>query len=62
MEARVTKRFQDAVDPRHLVYEVGDPFEGDADRVAGLAGRGFVEPVEAPRKAPRKRSARKGAE
>ena len=61
MEARVTKRFQDAVDPRHPVYEVGDPFSGDAERVAGLAAKGFVEPAEAP-KAPRKRAARKRAE
>lgn len=42
MKAKVIKDFYDLEHPENT-YRVGDEFEGTAERVDGLAKKGFVE-------------------
>lgn len=59
MKSKVIKAFYDMQDPKETVYNVGSVFEGSAERVKELEGRGFVKPVEEPKKRSTKK---KGAE
>jgi hypothetical protein len=45
MNAKVIKPFFDLSNPSD-VYAVGDTFEGTDERVADLARRGFVKPLD----------------
>ena len=52
MDAKVIRPFYDLENPDRD-YNVGDVFSGTAERIAGLADKGFVEK---PKAAPRKRA------
>lgn len=57
MKATVIRAFFDAQDPSRKLYQIGSEFEGTQNRVKELAGKGFVEPIEEPKK---KTSRKKG--
>ena len=45
MEGKVVKAFWDMQDPKRTTYNVGDTYTGTDERIAGLAEKGFVEPI-----------------
>jgi hypothetical protein len=53
MNAKVIKPFFDLSNPSD-VYAIGDTFEGTDERVADLARRGFVKPLDPEPKKPAK--------
>lgn len=59
MNAKVIRAFTDRIGKR--VYLEGDMFAGEEARVSELAGKGIVEPVDAPKpKRARKKPAAEG--
>lgn len=55
MRAKVTVPFFDKDDPKRRVHQVGDAYEGSADRIAELRAGGYLAPAR-----PRKKAAEKG--
>jgi len=56
VKARVTVAFTDKNNLMNA-YSVGDTFEGIEERVSELANGGYVEKIDEPKTAPRKRKA-----
>lgn len=57
MDGKVIKPFFDLSNPSD-VYAVGDTFEGTDERVAELAAKGFVKPLDHEPKKPAKPKAK----
>lgn len=58
MKSTVIRAFYDMQDPARTIYQLGETFEGDAERVMELEDKGFVKAEPAPKKrAPRKKAA-----
>lgn len=59
VKSTVIRAFYDMKDPARTIYQLGETFEGDAERVKELEGKGFVKAIAEP--APKKRAPRKKA-